>query len=497
MKKAYDIVVIGSGPNGLAAAVGFAGAGLSTVVIEAADTPGGGARTREQTLPGFRHDVCSAVHPFAVASPWFRELGLERDLTWCQPPAAVAHIIGRDHVVTLERSIDDTAAQLGCDAEAYRDLMTPFVERFDELVAMTLGPLQIPDAPLLLARFGLVALRSMKGLARARFVGDAAPALLGGIAAHSMVPLNSLASSAVGLMLACAGHAVGWPIVRGGSRAIVDALLARFFRAGGELELALPISSMAQLPRARAYVFDVTPRQLIEIAGDRLPSTYRARLERFRYGPGVFKIDWALSGPVPWHDPRCERAATVHLSGTLDHIARGEQMVHAGAVSEQPYILFVQPTLFDPTRAPTGMHVGWAYCHVPNGATIDARAAIEDHIELFAPGFKDLILASSSMAPVDIHAYNANYVGGDIGGGAGDLRQLFTRPMARIDPYATGAPDILLCSSSTPPGMGVHGMCGYYAARSVLTQLLRSTATTPPRPHANPVPRESPLIVGR
>lgn len=472
MKDAYDIVVIGSGPNGLAAAVGLAGAGLSTLVIEAADTPGGGTRTSEQTLPGFRHDVCSAVHPFAVASPWFRELGLDRELTWIQPPAAVAHIIGDDHVVTLERSIDDTAAQLCHDAQAYRDLVTPFVERFDELVAMTLAPLQIPSSPLLLARFGLLALRSMKRLAKMRFRDAEAPALLGGIAAHSMVPLDSLASSAVGLMLGLAGHAVGWPIVRGGSRAISDALLARFFRAGGELVLGMPIESIAQLPRARAYVFDVTPRQLLAIAGDRLPAAYRARLSRFRYGPGVFKVDWALSGPVPWRDPRCARSATVHLSGTLDHIARGEQMVHDGAISEQPFTLFVQPSLFDPTRAPPGMHVGWAYCHVPNGAAIDAHAAIEDHIELFAPGFKDLIVARSTMNPVEVQAYNANYIGGDIGGGAGDLRQLFTRPMAKLDPYATGAPDIFLCSSSTPPGMGVHGMCGYYAARSVLSRVV-------------------------
>jgi phytoene dehydrogenase-like protein len=451
--------------------VGLAGTGLATLVIEAKDSPGGGTRTSELTLPGFLHDVCSAVHPFGIASPWFRELGLNRELAWIQPPAAVAHVIAQDRVVTLERSVDDTAVQLGRDAEAYRRLMAPFVERFDELVEMTLAPLKFPRAPLLMARFGIDAMRSMRGLARVRFRGDEAPALLAGIAAHAMIPLDNLASASFGLMLGLAGHAVGWPILRGGSRRLTDALLARFFRAGGDLVLGQPVENMHQLPPARAYVFDVTPRQLIAIAGDRLPPTYRARLSRFRYGPGVYKIDWALSDPVPWRDPRCARSATVHLSGSVDQIAQAEQAVHDGRVADEPFILFVQPSLFDPTRAPAGKHVGWAYCHVPHGATIDARRAIENHIERFAPGFKECILARSEMGPAQLTAYNANYIGGDINGGLADLRQLFTRPLAQLDPYATGAPDIFLCSSSTPPGGGVHGMCGYYAARSVLARV--------------------------
>jgi phytoene dehydrogenase-like protein len=471
MPRSYDVVVIGSGPNGLAAAVGIAGAGLSTLVVEAKDTPGGGTRTSELTLPGFEHDVCSSVHPLGVVSPWFKALGLDRELQWIQPPAGIAHVLDEQRVVTLERSVDDTAAQMGRDAKAYRKLMSPFVDRFDELVDMTLAPLRFPKAPLLLARFGNEAFRSMRGLARVRFSGDEAPALLGGIAAHAMIPLDNLASASFGLLLGLAGHAGGWPIVRGGSYRISEALLARFFRAGGELQLATPIQSMRDLPRARAYVFDVTPRQLLAIAGDRLPGGYRARLSRFRYGPGVYKIDWALSGPVPWRDPRCARSATVHLAGDLDQIARSEQAVHDGHLGQPPFVLFVQPTLFDPSRAPPGKHIGWAYCHVPHGSHVDARTAIENRIERFAPGFKDLILARSEMSPAQLTAYNANYIGGDINGGMSDLRQLFTRPLAQLDPYATGAPDIFLCSSSTPPGGGVHGMCGYYAARSVLSRV--------------------------
>jgi phytoene dehydrogenase-like protein len=478
MRSRYDVVVIGSGPNGLAAAVGLAGAGLSTLVIEAKPTPGGGTRTTELTLPGFQHDVCSSVHPLGVASPWFRELGLDREIDWILPPAQVAHVIDEKRVVTLERSVDDTAAQLGRDGKAYRALMSPFVERFDELVEMTLAPLRFPRAPLLMAKFGIDALRSMRGLAHVRFTSDEAPALLGGIAAHAMIPLDALASASFGLLLGLAGHAVGWPIVRGGSRSITDALLARLFRAGGELVCGERIERMSQLPPARAYVFDVTPRQLLAIAGDRLPASYRARLSRFRYGPGVYKLDWALSGPVPWRDPRASRSATVHLSGTVDQIARAEQAVHDGRVADEPFTLFVQPSLFDPSRAPAGKHVGWAYCHVPHGAAIDARELIENHIERFAPGFKDLILARSELSPAQLHAYNPNYIGGDINGGLSDLRQLFTRPIAKLDPYATGAPDIFLCSSSTPPGGGVHGMCGYYAARSVLANLGHSVAVT-------------------
>ncbi len=484
----YDVVIIGSGPNGLSAACATARAGLSTLVIEAKPEPGGGTRTSQVTLPGFQHDICSSVHPLGLASPWFRELGISID--WVHPDAPVAHVLPDGHAVTLERSIDDTCDQLGPDALAYRRLVTPFVRRFDDLLADILGPLKLPSSPFLLARFGLDALRSLRGLARWTFRADEAPALLAGIAAHAMLPLDRAATASFGLVLATAGHAVGWPIARGGSRAITDALLARFRADGGELVLDHPVRSMRELPEARAYLFDVTPRQLLAIAGDRLPARYRERLARFRYGPGVFKIDWALREPVPWHDPRCARTATVHLAGTLDDVSRAERAVHAGQLSDQPFVLFVQPTLFDPTRAPAGQHIAWAYCHVPHGSTIDATAAIEAQIERVAPGFRDVILARATLNAQEIERYNWNYVGGDINGGLADVWQLFTRPLPQLDPYATGAPDIFLCSSSTPPGGGVHGMCGYYAAQSALRQRFgvatRVSAGPPPPPVCSP-----------
>lgn len=467
----YDVVVVGAGPNGLAAAVAFVRAGLSTLVVEASDSPGGGARTQALTEPGFAHDVCSSVHPLGLASPWFRALALEElGVTWIHPPAPLAHVLADGRAVTLERSIDDTAAQLGADGARYRRLLTPYVERFAALLDMILAPLRIPRSPALYARFGLDAIRSLRGLVGG-FREEAAPALLAGIAAHAMVPLEQLATASFGLVLATAGHAVGWPIARGGSRAIIDALVGRLREGGGELVLGSRVDSLAQLPSARAYVLDVTPRQLLAIAGDRLPSGYRARLGRYRYGPGVYKVDWALRGPVPWRDPRCARAATVHLSGSAADVSAAERAVHAGVVPERPFVLFVQPSLFDASRAPAGMHTAWAYCHVPPGARIDARAAIEAHVEAVAPGFRDLIVGRSTMDPVDLHTYNANYVGGDINGGVSDLGQLFFRPMLRLDPYTTPAPDIFLCSSSTPPGGGVHGMCGYWAARSVLQRV--------------------------
>jgi len=468
----HDVVVVGSGPNGLTAAAVLARAGLGVLVVEAQATPGGGARTEALTLPGFLHDPCSSVHPLGVASPVFGALGLERHgLSWVHPPAPLAHIIGDGEVVLLERSLAATARGLGRDGAAYARLLAPFVDRFTELVAATLGPLRVPHAPWLLARFGLSALRSMEGLARSRFDGRAAPALMAGIAAHAMLRLDATATASFALILAAAAHAVGWPVAAGGSRAVTDALLAALRAHGGELRCDAPVASLSALPPARAYVLDLTPKQVVDIAGAELPAGYQRRLRRYRYGPGVFKMDWALASPIPWRDASCARAATVHLAGELRDIAASEAAVHAGHVSDRPFVLLVQPTLFDVARAPPGRHTAWAYCHVPHGSRLDMSAQIETQIERFAPGFRDCILARATRDTLEMERNNANYVGGDINGGLADIRQLFTRPVARRDPYATPSPRVFLCSSSTPPGGGVHGMCGYWAARSVLRRV--------------------------
>jgi phytoene dehydrogenase-like protein len=470
----YDVVVVGSGPNGLAAATALAREGLETLIVEAAGAPGGGARTEELTLPGFHHDVCSTVHPLGAASPFFRSLELERfGLSWVHPPAPLAHVLGDDEVVLLERSVDDTARQLGRDGAAYRDLLAPFVDRFEELLPIVLGGLRVPRSPLLLARFGLAALPSMWGLARRRFREPAAGALLGGIAAHAVLPLDAPATASFGIVLASAGHAVGWPVARGGSRAIVAALVECFRTLGGEIVTGVRVSTLADLPPARAYVLDVSPKQLLGIAGDRLSARYRRSLQRFRYGPGVFKMDWALREPVPWRDARCRRSATVHLSGDLARIARAEVAVHQGRAAEDPFILLVQQSPFDPTRAPPDRHTAWAYCHAPHGSAADLSDSLEAVIERYAPGFKDVILARRCTTARELELHNPNNVGGDIAGGMSDLRQLFFRPVVKLDPYATSARDVFLCSSSTPPGGGVHGMCGYWAARSVLRKVFQ------------------------
>jgi phytoene dehydrogenase-like protein len=468
----YDAVIVGAGPNGLAAAIELARAGLSVRVIEAAARPGGGARTEPLTLPGFVHDVCSTVHPLGAASPFFAELDLERHgLTWIHAPAPLAHVLANGNVVMLERSVEETARQLGRDGDAYLRLLEPFVERFDPLMRAALGPLRIGPSPLLLARFGWHALQSMRGLAARRFAEEPASALLGGIAAHAMIPLERAATAAFGLVLASAGHAVGWPIARGGSQAIVDALVAYLMMSGGELELGRRIDALDQLPRARAYLLDVAPRSLLAIAGSSLPASYRRHLARFRYGPGVYKMDWALRGPIPWRDRACARALTVHLSGGIGDIAAAERAVHAGKTATRPFTLIVQPSLFDPTRAPIGMHTAWGYCHVPHGSSVDMSEAIEAHIERCAPGFQDLVLGRSVRNALDLERYDPNYVGGDINAGLSDLRQLFFRPAPRIDPYATPRHDLFICSASTPPGGGVHGLCGHFAARSVLARV--------------------------
>lgn len=466
--SSYDVVVIGAGPNGLSAAIELARQQLSVLVVEAHARPGGGARTEALTEPGYLHDVCSTVHPLGVASPFFRTLGLERyGLRWIESPAPLAHLLDDGTAITLERSLEDTASQLGLDRAAYIELMEPWVNRFDVLLEMVLGPLRFPKSPFLLARFGLSALASMKSMAARRFREPTTSALLAGMAGHAMLPLDATATASFALILGASGHRVGWPIAAGGSRSITHALVACLREHGGEVECNSPVRKLSDLPPARAYVFDLTPRQVLEIAASELPDPYRARLDRFRYGPGVYKMDWALREPIPWKNALCRRASTVHLSGTLEQVHASEAAVHAGSITERPFTLVVQPSLFDPSRAPEGRHVAWAYCHVPHGSTLDVSDAIESHIEQFAPGFRDLALARARRNAIEMQAYNANYIGGDINGGQSDIAQLFFRPMVKLDPYATANPRIFICSSSTPPGGGVHGMCGYWAARSV------------------------------
>lgn len=472
MSPTYDAVIVGAGPNGLAAAIELARAGLSALVLEAQAQPGGGCRSQASTLPGFVHDPCSTVHPLGKSSRFFRALALERyGLRWVEPSACVAHLLGDGQPVMMERSLSATAAGLGSDGAAYRELFEPFVENFDRLMEMILGPLRWPSDPALYARFGLSALPSLERLARQRFRGEAAPALLAGVAAHAMLPLDRIATASFALVLGASAHAVGWPIAAGGSQAITDALVACLRDLGGELRLDEPILQRAQLPPARAYLFDVTPRQLLAIYGEAMPARYARRLRRFRYGPGVFKIDWALDAPIPWRDPRCTRAGTVHLSGSLARVSEAEAAVHGGGIAGHPFTLLVQPSLFDPSRAPPPAHTAWAYCHVPHGSTWDVSGAIESHVERFAPGFRRLIRARATKNASEMERFNANYVGGDINGGLADFGQLLFRPVVRLDPYATALDNVFLCSSSTPPGGGVHGMCGYWAARSALRKV--------------------------
>lgn len=467
----WDAVVVGSGPNGLAAAIEMARSGASVLVLEAAGEVGGGTRSAELTEPGFIHDVCSAVHPLAASSPFFRSLPLrELGIELVHPVAPLAHPLEAS-VAFLERDLDATAAGLGGDGSGYRNLFAPLVERATELTDLLLAPPRRPRDPRATISFLWRALRSAQGLAGSRLGTDEGRALFGGIAAHSMLALDRVPSAAFGLFLGMLGHSVGWPVVRGGSGRIAAGLAAHLRALGGSLETGRRVASLEELPEARVVLLDLVPQSVAEVAGSSLPARYLARLRRRRRGPGVFKVDWALEAPIPWARPDLARAGTVHLGGSLPAIVAAEAAVARGVHPERPFVILVQPSLFDDSRAPGGKQVAWAYCHVPNGSRVDMTAAIESQIDRWAPGFRDVVIARSTLGPEELAAYNRNYRGGDINGGAQSLARILTGPAPRWDPYSTPNPRLFLCSSATPPGAGVHGMCGYHAARSALGSL--------------------------
>lgn len=481
--SAYDAAIIGAGPNGLAAAITLARVGRRVIVFEAASEIGGGCRSKALTLPGFTHDVCAAIHAFGVASPFLRSLPLANfGVEWIESPAPLAHPLPDGRAVVLERSLDAMRATLGADAAAWRRLVEPSVRHLDDILDGVLGPLRPlhqlarPLPSLHLARFGAYAVQSAQGMANRLFQDAPAKALFAGTAAHFMLPIDQPPTGVAALLMVAMGHAAGWPMARGGSQRVVDAMAAYLRDLGGEIVTDTSISSLDELPSADVVLADITPRQLLHIAGDRLPVGYRGQLQRFRYGPGVCKLDLALDGPIPWSNPACARAATVHVGGTIEEIAASERAVWAGTISEQPFVLLSQQSLFDDSRAPEGKHTVGAYCHVPSGSTEDMTERIERQIERFAPGFRDRILARHTITAPQMQAYNPNYIGGDINGGVQDLLQLFTRPVMTANisnPYATPVAGLYLCSSSTPPGGGVHGMCGFHAANAALRYLNR------------------------
>ncbi|HEX8731587.1 MAG TPA: NAD(P)/FAD-dependent oxidoreductase [Ktedonobacterales bacterium] len=481
---AYDAAIIGAGPNGLAAAITLARRGYRVVVYEAASEVGGGCRSKALTLPGFTHDVCAAIHPYGVASPFFRTLPLSKyGVKWVHAPRPLAHPLPDGRVALLERSLEAMGGSLGAeDGAAWGSLFGPGVRHWRDILDGALGPLRPfhqlkrPIPSLRLARFGAYALQSAQSVAERRFHDDPAQALFAGIAAHSMMPLDQAPTAVAGLLMGTLGHVVGWPMARGGSQALMNALAAYLRDLGGEIVTNRLVTSLDDLPPAEVTLADVTPRQLLQIAGDRLPASYRGQLQRYRYGPGVFKLDLALDGPIPWANAACATAATVHLGGVMPDIAASERANWAGVVAERPFVLLAQQSLFDPTRAPVGRQTAWAYCHVPASSEEDMTERIESQIERFAPGFRKRILARHSFTAAEMEAYNPNYVGGDINGGVQDLFQLFTRPAVTpnpSNPYATPVDGLYLCSSSTPPGGGVHGMCGYFAASAAARYLSR------------------------
>jgi phytoene dehydrogenase-like protein len=470
VRSRYDAVIVGAGPNGLAAGIVLAQAGRSVLIVEAAATPGGGARTAELTLPGFRHDICSAIHPLGVGSPFFRSLALDQHgLVWRHPELPVAHPLDGGKAGCLERSLDATVERLGPDGPAYRRLVGPLVEHWDELIPDLLRPVtRLPRHPLRMLAFGARAVRSARALADAHFRTDVARGLFAGLSGHAIAPLDGPLTASFGLLFAASAHAVGWPAPEGGAQRLIDALASLFRSLSGELVCGHPVQRLNELPDSRTVLFDTSAHQLMEIAQDALPESYQRAVGRFPRGAGVFKVDYALSGPVPWDAESCRRAGTVHVGGTFDEIALAEAQVAAGSCPERPYLLVAQQSVFDATRAPAGQHTLWAYCHVPNGSTEDMSPRIEAQLERFAPGFKTRVLARATAGPAQLERYNANYRGGDIAAGATAGLSFLLRPVRRWNPYATPNPRLFLCSASTPPGPGVHGMCGFHAAHAAL-----------------------------
>jgi phytoene dehydrogenase-like protein len=472
-KRDYDAVVVGAGPNGLAAAITLQQAGLAVLLLEAKATPGGGLRTAELTLPGFKHDICSAIHPMAVLSPFFAGLPLQDfGLQYIYPPLAAAHPFDDGTAAVLDNSVTETARLLGDDGNAYLQLIEPVIKDWPNMVNDLLGPLHFPAYPLAMAQFGLKAFAPATTLAK-RFSTRSARGLWAGMAAHSIQPLSNIATSAIGLVLLTAAHIKGWPLPAGGSQQIANALAAYFVSLGGKIETNTPVRSLQQLPSSHAVLFDVTPKQLLQIAGNRFSSLYTWQLNRYRYGMGVFKVDWALDAPIPFTAEACKQAGTVHIGNTLEEITAAEEAAWQGKPVDKPFVLLAQQSNFDHSRAPAGKYTAWAYCHVPNGSTTDMTHVIERQVERFAPGFRDRILGRHVMNTEQLESYNANYIGGDINGGIIDVGQLFTRPALRWSPYRTSAKGIYICSSSTPPGGGVHGMCGYHAAQRALRDIWR------------------------
>ena len=473
-KRNYDAVVVGAGPNGLAAAITLQKAGLSVWLVESKSEIGGGMRTAELTLPGFRHDVCSAVVPMAVSSPFFKSLPLDQfGLEFIYPEVEAAHPFDDGTAAILTRSVEKTASLLGEDEKNYLDLIKPVLEYWPDIDEDVLGPLHFPDHPVEMMKFGLKALPSSLHTAKI-FTTKQAKGLWAGMAAHSIQPLSNIATSAIALVLMTAAHRYGWPVAKGGTQSIAKALGDYFISLGGAIQTGFHVTSLDQLPSAHAVLFDVTPRQLLAIAGHKFSSLYTSQLKRFRYGAGVFKVDWALDAQTPFKAKEARNAGTVHIGNTIEEIAEHEKLIWENKISDKPFILFAQQSVCDPTRAPQGKHTAWAYCHVPNGYQKDMTEIIEKQVERFAPGFRDRILARHTLSPSQLEDYNSNYIGGDINGGVIDIGQLFTRPALRSSPYRTSAKGLYICSSSTPPGGGVHGLCGYHAAKRVLKDLYKN-----------------------